>query len=550
MVLVKDTDQLWWRSAIGYQIYPRSFQDSNHDGIGDLKGITSRFPYLKWLGVDFIWLNPIYTSPNIDNGYDIADFQNVASEYGTLDDLKTLINSAHQQNIRVIMDLVVNHTSNQHFWFQEAQTSRDNPYHDFYIWQPNHNDQAPNNWTNFTGDSVWTYNQATDEWYFHLFAPEQPDLNWENQSVQTEIIKIITWWSEQNIDGFRLDALSHLKKMPFDTLQSTDDYQFEIFANNPGIEVFLSLLHQTFQSLHLMTIGEAGGVHADTAKFWTGSQGFIDMIFELEHQVRQTQVPPRANRNHLLTRLTAWENTLNTDGWLGLYLENHDQPRSITVYGNDNPLAAKSLATLLLSLRGTPFIYQGEELGMTNMLFTTPDQIDDPPTYHDYQRFLAAGISTDVALKQATSWSRDNARTPMQWTNFGFSDNELNSKNTWMVTNPNTTFLNYQKNRQDPKSVLNYYHKLIHLRRKDEVLKSGSFQSYDIGHPDILIFTRYLLPDKRLILINLASTPQSISIPHSILSENWHTIISTIEPTPEISPTMQLQPFQSIIWYN
>lgn len=303
---------LWWQSAIGYQIYPRSFQDTNHDGIGDLQGIIKRLPYLKWLGIDFIWLNPIYTSPNVDNGYDIADFQNIASEYGTLSDFKTLIAAAHKQDIRVIMDLVVNHTSNQHAWFKAAKTSRTNPYHDFYIWQPNYNHQPPNNWTNFTGDSVWTYNQATDEWYFHLFAPEQPDLNWENPSVQTEIINMITWWSEQNIDGFRLDALSHLKKVSFEIPQPTGEHQFDIFANNPGIEKFLKRLHDTFKSLHLMTVGEAGGVHADTARNWTGPQGFIDMIFELEHQSRQSDVPPRADINHLLASLITWEEQLNS----------------------------------------------------------------------------------------------------------------------------------------------------------------------------------------------------------------------------------------------
>lgn len=540
----------WWQSAIGYQIYPRSFQDTNHDGIGDLQGIIKRLPYLKWLGIDFIWLNPIYTSPNVDNGYDIADFQNIASEYGTLSDFKTLIAAAHKQDIRVIMDLVVNHTSNQHAWFKAAKTSRTNPYHDFYIWQPNYNHQPPNNWTNFTGDSVWTYNQATDEWYFHLFAPEQPDLNWENPSVQTEIINMITWWSEQNIDGFRLDALSHLKKVSFETPQPTGEHQFDIFANNPGIEKFLKRLHDTFKSLHLMTVGEAGGVHADTARNWTGPQGFIDMIFELEHQSRQSDVPPRADINHLLSSLTTWEEQLNSQGWLGIYLENHDQPRSLTVYGDNNPLAAKSLATLLLTLRGTPFIYQGEELGMINMPFTSPDQIDDPPTYHDFQRFKSAGIATDLALKKATSWSRDNARTPMQWTKFGFSDNAADSKKTWLVTNPNTTTCNYQEDKENPDSILNYYRRLIDLRRHDDTLKSGDFKLITMEKTNILVFTRNSTDSQRLIVINLSDTPQTISLPEQLLNKGWQPLIATINPIPEISQSIHLQPFQSIIWYN
>ena len=506
-------------------------------------------PHLKWLGIDFIWLNP----------------------------------------------------SNQHAWFKAAKTSRTNPYHDFYIWQPNHDHQPPNNWTNFTGESVWTYNQATDEWYFHLFAPEQPDLNWENPSVQTEMLNMITWWSEQNIDGFRLDALSHLKKVSFETPQPTGDQQFDIFANNPGIEKFLARLHDTFQSLHLMTVGEAGGVHADTARNWTGPEGFIDMIFELEHQARQSEVPPRADIHHLLSSLTTWSKQLNSQGWLGLYLENHDQPRSLTIYGDNQPLAAKSLATLLLTLRGTPFIYQGEELGMTNMPFTSllenenlkdtflsldqvrgtywygifrgsrvsqlfcpsfylgakeqktygdqPDQIDDPPTYHAFQRLKATGMPTDLALKSHKLVTRQCANpNPMQWTTFGFSDNASDANKTWLVTNPNTTTRNYQESRADPDSILNYYRRLIHLRRHDDTLKLGDFQLIALEKTKILVFTRNTTVSQRLIVINLSDAPQTITLPEQLCDKAWQPLLATSNPVPELSPTMHLQPYQSIIW--
>lgn len=537
----------WWQSAIGYQIYPRSFQDSNADGIGDIPGITSRLPFLKWLGVDFIWLNPIYQSPNIDNGYDISDFQRIAPEYGTLQDLRTLIKSAHQYHIRIIMDLVVNHTSDQHDWFKQARTSRDNPYHDFYIWQKNVNNKAPNDWTNFTDDSVWTYNELTNEWYFHLFATEQPDLNWENKKVRVAIIKMINWWADQNIDGFRLDALSHLKKASFDTPQSKNDHKFDIFVNNRGIEKFLSLLHQTFQSRHLMTVGEAGGVHADTAKKWTGPDGFIDMIFELEHQVRQTQIPPRADLGQLLRILTYWETFLNDQGWLGLYLENHDQPRSMTVYADNNVDAAKALATLLLTLRGTPFIYQGQELGMTNIIFTSSEQIDDLSTLKNYEQLIAHGRSPDAALTETTSWSRDNARTPIQWSNFGFSDNAVDMTKSWLITNPNTTVLNYHNAILDPESLLHCYRELIAIRQADTVLQTGTFKVLSTRQDNMLVFTRYTSTEQRLIIVSLSQYNQNISLPDFMSSQKWKIIFSTQSSIPKISKTITLKPYQAVI---
>ncbi|MDR3191398.1 MAG: alpha-glucosidase [Lactobacillaceae bacterium] len=539
----------WWQSAVGYQIYPRSFQDSNHDGIGDLPGITQHIPDLKALGVDFLWLNPIYQSPNVDNGYDIADFQAIDPAYGTWQDFETLLTTAHANDLRVIMDLVVNHTSDQHAWFQAARQSKTSPYHDYYIWQENIDGTPPNAWLNFTGDNTWAYNEATDEWYFHLFAPEQPDLNWENAQLQTEIIAMINWWADQKIDGFRLDALSHLKKVPFNTPQPVGDEQFSIFSNNPGIEVFLQKLHATFQARGLMTVGEAGGVHADTAAVWTGPSGFMNMIFELEHQSRASEFPPKADLAHLFNSFTEWQEALNQQGWLGLYLENHDQPRSITVYGDDQPLAAKALATLLLTLRGTPFIFQGEELGMTNVAFTEPEQIDDPPVRAAYEHLVATGVNPTEALNQATSWSRDNSRTPYQWTTNGFGNSAAERDTSWLLTNPNTTSLNHANQLQEPSSVLHYYQKLLAYRKHDLTLQTGRFKRITTNHDLVFAFLRYTDEATRLMFINLSDQPAKIKLPNDIATNSaWVPAISNTEALPPITATLELAPYQAGIY--
>ncbi len=540
----------WWKTAIGYQIYPRSFQDSNNDGIGDINGIINHLAYLKWLDIDFIWLNPIYKSPNIDNGYDISDFQDISEDYGTIEDFKKLLDEAHKLNIRVIMDLVVNHTSDQHRWFQEARKSKDNPYHNFYIWRDNINDTRPNDWENFTNDSVWELNEATNEWYFHLFSPQQPDLNWENPKVQHKIIDMINWWADQNIDGFRLDALSHLKKSNFDVPQPVGNDKFSIFSNNQGIDEYLDLLHQTFAKRNLMTVGEAGGVHSDTARIWTGQVGFIDMIFELEHQVRQSTIPPRAERESFLTILANWQEALNKQGWLGLYIENHDQPRAITVYGANTQPAGKVLATLLLTLRGTPFIYQGQELGMTNMHFPSPEDINDVATQDNYERLVLTGLSVKNALTEATSWSRDNARTPMQWSKYGFSQSDEAKKESWILTNTNSVSINLHNELIDNQSMLHYYRRLIHLRRHDAVLQTGDFKLIKTKIKNILIFIRQIADQKRLIMLNLDDKPLSIVLPDSIFLETWWPIISSSGPFTKINPKMTLLPYQAMIWKN
>jgi len=539
----------WWQTAVGYQIYPRSFQDSNHDGIGDLPGITQHLADLKWLGVDFLWLNPIYQSPNIDNGYDISDFQAIDPEYGTWADFETLLTQAHAHDLRVIMDLVVNHTSDQHRWFQEARQNKTSPYHDYYIWQDNVDGTPPNNWTNFTDDSTWAYNEATDEWYFHLFAPEQPDLNWENAQVQTEIITMINWWADQKIDGFRLDALSHLKKVPINTPQPTDVAEhFSIFSNNPGIEVFLQKLHATFKERGLMTVGEAGGVHADTAAVWTGPSGFMDMIFELEHQSRASEFPPRADIAHLFDSLSEWETTLNQTGWLGLYLENHDQPRSITVYGDNHPTAAKALATLLLTLRGTPFIFQGQELGMTNVDFANVKQTDDPPVAETYNRSIAVGNTSVEALQQATSWSRDNSRTPYQWSKFGFGENATELDNSWLITNANTATINHVNELTDPASVLNYYHQMLQFRKNDVVLQTGRFKRIPTGSPKVFAYLRYLATEQRLILINLSDENVQMTLPAEISALAWNAVMNNAKVAPVVAEALMFSPYQAVVY--
>jgi len=372
----------------------------------------------------------------------------------------------------------------------------------------------------------------------------------KNKRITHKIIDMINWWADQSIDGFRLDALSHLKKSNFNVFQPIGNDKFSIFSNNQGIDEYLDLLHQTFAKRNLMTVGEAGGVHSDTARIWTGQVGFIDMIFELEHQVRQSTIPPRAERESFLTILANWQEALNKQGWLGLYVENHDQPRAITVYGANTQPAGKSLATLLLTLRGTPFIYQGQELGMTNIHFPSPDDINDVATQDNYERLVLKGLSVKKALTEATSWSRDNARTPMQWSKFGFSQSNEAQKESWILTNTNSASINLHDELLDDQSILHYYRQLIHLRRHDAVLQTGDFKLIRTEIENILIFIRQIADQKRLIMINLDDKPLSIVLPDSIFLETWWPIICSSGPFTEINPKMTLLPYQAMIWKN
>ncbi|EOH95073.1 hypothetical protein UAW_02152 [Enterococcus haemoperoxidus ATCC BAA-382] len=534
----------WWKNAVGYQIYPRSFKDSNHDGIGDLNGIRQKLPYLKELGVDFIWINPIYASPNVDNGYDISDYQAIHEDFGTMDDFQALLKEAHALDLKIIMDLVVNHTSDQHPWFIESKKSLDNPYRDYYHWADATKDQMPNDWQSFFGGSTWTYDETTQQAYFHVFAKEQPDLNWKNPRVRHEIYQMIRWWLDLGIDGFRIDAISHIQKEPWD-FKITDN-QWAPFMNVSGIEMYLKELKAIFNEYTVMTVGEASGVPHHEAGAWTGDHGYFNMIFELEHCERIGEIGrQKGSIPHLKHSLNQWQTSLEEDGWNALYLENHDTPRSVSVYGDDSPEAAKALATVLLLLKGTPFIYQGQEVGMTNYPFSSIEELNAADTIHFYQTLLAQGtISTD-ALAIAVNWSRDHSRTPFQWEDAlhgGFSTTE-----PWLKVNENYRMINAAQKDLKTSSIFHHYQALIRLRKQTDALIYGKFQLLLPEHPTVFCYTRTTQTESWLILVQLGRKQTTVSFPDSWDYSKWEEIVTTVDAKP-LEQLMCLSDYEAHIY--
>ncbi|WP_086314524.1 alpha-glucosidase [Enterococcus sp. 7F3_DIV0205] len=534
----------WWKEAVGYQIYPRSFKDSNHDGIGDLNGIRQKLPYLKELGIDFIWINPIYASPNVDNGYDISDYQAIHEDFGTMDDFQALLKEAHELGLKIIMDLVVNHTSDQHPWFIESKKSLDNPYRDYYHWADATNEVPPNNWQSFFGGSTWTYDETTEQSYFHVFAKEQPDLNWKNSNVRHEIYQMIRWWLDLGIDGFRIDAISHIQKEPWD-FKITDN-QWAPFMNVAGIELYLKELRAIFNEYNILTVGEASGVPHHEADAWTGDHGYFNMIFELEHCQRIGELgSQKGSIPHLKQSLNEWQTSLEHNGWNALYLENHDTPRSVSVYGDDSPEAAKALATVLLLLKGTPFIYQGQEVGMTNYPFRSIEEINAADTIHFYQTLLAQGKMTNEALKIAVNWSRDHGRTPFQWENAshgGFSTTE-----PWLKVNENYRIINAAQKEMENSSIFHHYQTLIRLKKQTDALIHGTFELLLPEHPTVFCYTRTTDTERWLILVQLDRKATSVSFPASWNYSEWEELLTTANINP-LNQQMTLSDYEAHVY--
>ena len=404
-----------FHKMVGYQIYPKSFKDSNGDGLGDIKGIIEKLPYLRELGVDFLWINPIYKSPQIDGGYDISDFYAIDEMFGTLDDFQTLLKEAHDLDLKIMLDLVVNHTSDQHPWFIESQKSKDNPYRDYYLWEDASPNQMPNEWISFFGGSTWAYDEKTKQAYFHVFAKEQPDLNWKNPKVCQEIYKMIRWWLDLGIDGFRLDAISHIQKMPWSYKIKSwkGNGPWIPFMNVSGIETYMAELKAIFDEYGALTVGEASGVQSTEAPDWTDESGYINMIFELEHNVRKANDQSQGDTYGYKKVIMRWQKDLLSRGWNALYIENHDQPRSIDTFGNGSIESAKALAVSYMLLRGTPFIYQGQEFGMSNFPFTDSKQLRSDEIIKQYDQLLTK-LSEKEALEEVSKNSREHSRTPLQ----------------------------------------------------------------------------------------------------------------------------------------
>ncbi len=502
----------WWKELIAYQIYPKSFMDSNGDGIGDIQGIISKLDYLKDLGIDLIWLCPMYKSPNHDNGYDISDYKDILDEFGTMDDFNELLSEVHNRGMKLIIDLVINHTSHEHPWFIESRSSRDNPKRDWYIWREGKGDEEPNNWESIFKGSAWEFCENSEQYYLHLFAKEQPDLNWENKEVRNELYKMINWWLDKGIDGFRVDAISHIKKE--EGLKDMDNPEglkyvssFEKHMNVEGINSHLKeLKEETFSKYDIVTVGEANGVSADEADHWVAEdEGTFNMIFQFEHlNLWNYEEGQGFDVKAYKDVLTNWQNSLEGKGWNALFIENHDIPRVVSTWGNDKEYlteCAKAFGAIYFLQKGTPFIYQGQELGMTNVKYHSISEYDDVKTINTYNERIENGVSEEIALKEAWVTSRDNSRTPMQWNsnkNAGFTCGK-----PWIGVNENYKTINVEVEERDENSVLNFYKKLIRLKKSNEALIYGVYDLILEEDENIFAYTRTLNNHKFLIMANL-----------------------------------------------
>ena len=510
----------WWKEAVIYQIYPRSFMDANGDGIGDLAGITQRIPYLSKLGIDVVWLSPVYASPNDDNGYDISDYRAIMKDFGTMEDFDTLLSAAHKAGIKIVMDLVVNHTSDEHAWFIESRKSRTNPYRDYYIWRDGKDGNPPNNWESCFSGPAWQYDEATGQYYLHLFSKKQVDLNWENPKVRHEVYDLMTFWCDKGIDGFRMDVISMISKdqsFPDGPVKPDGYGDFSPYCiSGPRVHEFLQEMNQCVLSKYdLLTVGEAAGVTIDEAKKYARSDGKeLGMVFQFEHVGSEngkgsivekwtTGKPKLANVRAILNK---WQTELEGCAWNSLYWDNHDQPRCVSMFGNDAPeyrvRSAKMLATCLHMMKGTPYIYQGEELGMTNTHFKGLDDCRDVEEKNAWQQFVIdqKRVSPETMLACFDNMARDNARTPMQWDtskNAGFT-----TGTPWIAVNPNYKEINAASEISDPDSVFHYYQKLIELRHEHEIIVYGRFVPLLEDDSSIYAYARELDGKKLLVACN------------------------------------------------
>jgi oligo-1,6-glucosidase len=538
------TPQKWWHKSTVYQVYPRSFADSNGDGLGDLPGITSKLEYLKTLGIEIIWLSPIYASPMDDNGYDISDYQAIAPEFGTLADFDQLVGEARKRNIGIVLDLVVNHTSDEHPWFVEARKSTDNPYRDFYIWRkPGADGGVPNALTSSFGGPAWQLDPATGEYYLHLFSRRQPDLNWENPKVRAEIYRMMNWWLARGIAGFRMDVIDYIGKQ-VDSM---------IVTGGPHLHDYLQEMNrETFGSRDILTVGEAWSATPGSALLYSGSdRGELDMVFQFEHVTQQWDEVYGKWRSRpfdlirLKSVLCKWQYALSDDGWNALFWGNHDLPRAVSKYGDVKgyPVeSAKMLATVLHLLKGTPFVYQGEEIGMTNVPFSKIEQYRDIETLNMHRLHLEAGLSPDEFIKGANENGRDNARTPMQWSagaNAGFTTGI-----PWIEINENYTSINAEREMSDERSIWNHYRKLIGLRKQYPVIVYGRFQSFLDENPDVFTYTRTLDGERLVVIASFSARKIPLELPGELQGAG-KSLIANYSPVERLDNVIELQPYEA-----
>lgn len=535
-------EKKWWQSSVVYQIYPRSFADSNSDGMGDLPGITGKIEYLKKLGVNVLWICPIYQSPQDDNGYDISDYRAVYPEFGTMENMKDLIQKCKDNDIKIIMDLVVNHTSDEHPWFIESKKSLDNPYRDYYIWRKGTDGRPPNDLMSNFGGSAWEYSPETDEYYLHFYSKKQPDLNWENPKLRQEIYDMMNWWLDQGIAGFRMDVIDLIGKIP----------DQKIKENGPKLHSYLHEMNEaTFGHRDSMTVGECWGATPEIGKLYTDPERKeLSMIFQFE-QI-QLDKKPGGQRWDLkslylpdLKRVfSKWQTELEGHGWNSLFWNNHDLPRIVSRWGNDGEyrvLSAKMLATLLHGMKGTPYIYQGEEIGMTNVPFQTIDEFPDIETQNIYKERLKAGFTEEETMHAIRAKARDNARTPMQWNaekNAGFTEGT-----PWYRVNPNYKEINVEQALADPESVFYHYQKLIQLRKEHDIMVYGTYQLLFPEDKDLYIYTRTLEEEKWLIVCNFHEKTRKFRCKRA-----GQVMLSNYADTPATEKIAELRPYEAVIY--
>lgn len=524
----------WWKEAVAYQVYPRSFNDSNNDGIGDLPGVIEKLDYLKDLGIDVIWLSPMYKSPNDDNGYDISDYKDIMDEFGTMHDFNQLLEGVHKRGMKLILDLVVNHTSDEHPWFIESKSSKDNPKRDWYIWKkPKSDGSEPNNWESIFNGSTWEFDEQTQEYYFHLFSKKQPDLNWDNPAVRNEIFDMMNWWFEKGIDGFRVDAITHIKK----SFESGDlsvpegkTYApaFDVDMNQPGIQTWLQeMKDKSLSQYNIMTVGEANGVNPDNAEDWVGEdKGKFNMIFQFEHLGLWNTGDVKFDVKSYKTILNRWQKKLENVGWNALFIENHDQPRRVSTWGDDKTYwyeSATSHAIVYFLQQGTPFIYQGQEIGMTNYPFESIETFNDVAVVNEYNIVKAQNGDTSALLEKHKMENRDNSRTPMQWNqnkNAGFSDHQ-----PWFPVNPNYQQINVAEQQDNPNSILHFYKAMIQLKKSDDVYTYGKFDLVDTNNEQVFAYIRTLDDKQVLIVGNLTDQITSLNMPDYMSNHSNHILL-------------------------
>lgn len=538
-------EKKWWQDSVIYQIYPRSFQDSNDDGIGDLRGIIKRLDYLEKLGIDAIWLSPVYQSPNDDNGYDISDYESILPEFGTMEDMEELIAEGKKRNIKFIMDLVVNHTSDEHPWFIEAKKSKENPYRDYYIWRDPVDGKEPNDLQSIFSGSAWELDETTGQYYLHLFSKKQPDLNWENPAVQQEVWKLMNFWLEKGIGGFRMDVIDLVGKIP----------DQKITGNGPRLHEYLKKMNQeTFGKYDVMTVGETWGATPEIAKLYSNpDRQELSMVFQFEH-IGLDEQPGKSKWDYqpldfikLKRVLSKWQTELGNEGWNSLFWNNHDLPRIISRWGNDSPeyreLSGKMLATLLHLMKGTPYIYQGEEIGMINTPVSSIEEIDDIESINMYQERIKQGYESKDILKSINRKGRDNARRPMQW------DDSLNGGFTkgkpWLSLNESYPELNVEKALADPNSIFYYYQQLITLRKENPLVVCGDYRELLPDDPYLFVYERSLANEKWLVMANFYNKPASY---HGEIQEIDKVVLSNYPNPPQNLVGMTLKPYEVIVF--